>query len=178
MSYKQLKENGNTTRIKTRKLHCYLICFTQQILPAKHLSLRNAFFLQPLSFTIIFKLSMPGPSGAIRATESYLEAERNIIHLISLWRDTCTRRGEERGNREVADRNNGKGKDRARQSFVQHTRLFCLQFRDHPATRPYHTSLTLLYQFLNSSFFNFLLFVFFFFFFSVYIMLKKVLRHF
>lgn len=42
------------------------------------------FFLQPLSFTIIFKLSMPGPPGAIRATESYLEAERNIIHLISL----------------------------------------------------------------------------------------------
>lgn len=54
------------------------------ILSSKHVSLKKAFFLQFLSFTIVFKLSMPGPPGAIRANESYLEAERNTIHLISL----------------------------------------------------------------------------------------------
>lgn len=66
-----------------------------------------------------------------------------------------------RGKGEVADRNNGKGKDRARQSFVHHMWLFCLQFRDHPDTKSYHTSLLLLYQSLDSSFFNFLFSFFF-----------------
>lgn len=110
MSYKQSKENDNTTRIKTHKLHCFSICSIHQILSAKHLSLRKAFFLQPVSFTIVFKLSIPGSPGAIRAIESYLEAEKNTIHLISLWRDTHTTRGEGRGKWQTETKEEVQGK--------------------------------------------------------------------